>query len=43
MLFLEINQEIDEAQRHIRKCNSGSVYGKVVDEITKENRRRLIL
>ena len=39
MLFLEINQEIDEAQRHIRKCNSGSVYGKVVDEIAKENRR----
>lgn len=39
MLFLEINQAIDEAQRHIRKCESGSLYGKVVDEITKENRR----
>ena len=39
MLFLEINQAIDEAQRHIRKCESGSLYGKVVDEIVKENRR----
>lgn len=39
MLFLEINQAIDEAQRHIRKCESGSLYGKVVDEIAKENRR----
>ena len=39
MLFLEINQAIDEAQRHIRKCESGSLYCKVVDEIVKENRR----
>lgn len=28
MLFLEINQAIDETQRYIRKCESGSLYGK---------------
>lgn len=29
MLFLEINQAIDDAQRYARKCESGSLYGKM--------------
>lgn len=35
MLFLEINQAIDEAQSYIRKCEAGSLYGKMTQSDTE--------